>query len=314
MYAVVLCVAAPDKESKLLTLRDALADAVAGALDAVRASAGELGSGERASLRLCLGNAAAGAAEFRPNDAFLTFAGSAVRGVATRNLGAVLHAIAEPGCDEDMLNECARLYRDAMTMFTRQGHPDQWAALQNRLGLVLLRLDRATGDTELVKEALSAFQAALQVRKRGADPLKWAEVMNNIGQAAVLLGGQLRNAEALEKAAGACRGALEERTRERMPVAWATAQNNPGSALFLLGKLRREISVVEAAAAPQTARAGRQESRPRERPDRRAHAHRPAAHGMGAGRSRAHWNVSPANRGDAPSRPTATPRLASYPF
>jgi len=234
LYAVVLCVAALDKESKLLTLRDALAGAVAGALDAVRASAGDLSSGERASLCLCLGNAAAAAAEFWPDDGFLTVAaecfretlatlsedaGSAVRGVAARNLGAVLHAIAEPGCDEDMLNECARLYRDAMTVFTRQGHPAQWAAFQNRLGLVLLRLDRATGDTELVKEALSAFQAALQVRKRGADPLKWAEVMNNVGQAALLLGGQLRNAEALEKAAGACRGALEERTRERMPVA-----------------------------------------------------------------------------------------------
>ena len=264
LYAVGLCAAAPDIECKRLTLRDLLADTVAGALEAVKASAGELASGERASLRLCLGNAAAAAAEFRPDDGFLTVAaecfretlatipedaGPSLRGVATRNLGAVLHAIAERGCDEDMLNECARLYRESMTVFTRQGHPDQWSVLQNRLGLILLRLDRATGDTELVKEALSAFQAALQIRQRAADPLKWAEVMNNVGQAAQLLGGQLRNDEALEKAANACRGALEERSRERTPAAWAATQNNLGSALFLLGKLRREMSVVEAAAA-----------------------------------------------------------------
>ncbi|MDP6603410.1 MAG: cyclic nucleotide-binding domain-containing protein [Rhodospirillales bacterium] len=264
LYAVGLCAADPDTEGKELMLRDVLADAVAVALEAVQATAGELTSGERASLGLCLGNAAAAAAEFRADDGFLTVAaeglretlatipenaGPYVRGVATRNLGAVLHAIAERQCDEDMLNECARLYRDAMTVFTRQGYPSQWSALQNRLGLVLLRLDRATGGTELVKEALAAFQAALQIRKRAADPLKWAEVMNNVGQAALLLGGQLRSAEALEKAATACRGALEERTRERMPVAWAATQNNLGSALFLIGKLRREMPVVEAAAA-----------------------------------------------------------------
>ncbi len=264
LYAVGLCAANPNTDGKELTLHDVLADAVAGALEAAKAYMGELTSGERASLRLCLGNAAAAAVEFRADDGFLTVAAECfrealatmpedvepyVRGVATRNLGAVLHAIAEWRCDEEMLNECARLYRDAMTVFTQKNHPAQWATLQNRLGLVLLCLDRATGDTELVKDALSAFQAALQIRKRAADPLKWAEVMNNVGQAAQLLGGQLRNAEVLEKAAGACRGALEERTRETMPVAWATTQNNLGSALFLLGKLKRDMSVVEAAAA-----------------------------------------------------------------
>ncbi|PIW27136.1 MAG: hypothetical protein COW30_11610 [Rhodospirillales bacterium CG15_BIG_FIL_POST_REV_8_21_14_020_66_15] len=180
------------------------------------------------------------------------------RAVAQRALGAILPILAPewetlemPGDDEHKaagpLAQAAALLEAAAEHFTREAHPKDWAALQNRLGQICYRIDAQEGDQELLKKALNHYQAALQVFNRIDHPLRWAEVMNNIGQAAAILGEQLKSVELFEKAIEACSSALEVRQKLDHPLMWAATQNNLGSALFMLAKYTHDPAQLEAA-------------------------------------------------------------------
>ena len=180
------------------------------------------------------------------------------RAVAQRSLGAILPVLAPewetlemPGDDDHKaagpLAQAVELLDAAAEYFTRETHPKEWAALQNRLGHVCYRIDAQEGDQDLLKKALNHYQAALQVFNRVDHPMRWAEVMNNIGQAAAILGEQLKSVELFEKAIEACSSALEVRQKLTHPLLWAATQNNLGSGLFMLAKLTHDPAQLEAA-------------------------------------------------------------------
>lgn len=180
------------------------------------------------------------------------------RAVAQRALGAILPTLApewetlEMAADDEHkaagpMAQAAALLESAAEQFTRDSHPKEWAALQNRMGQICYRIDAQEGDQELLKQALNHYQAALQVFNRVEHPMRWAEVMNNIGQAAAILGEQLKSVELFEKAIEACSGALEVRHKLDHPLLWAATQNNLGSALFMLSKQTHDPGQVEAA-------------------------------------------------------------------
>lgn len=127
-------------------------------------------------------------------------------------------------------------WRLAAETLTRGSLPQEWAAVQTRLGVTLHRLDLLTGDSELLREALGCLQAALQVHTRTEAPARWAEIMNSIALVLEVYGEQLKNPEVLKRAIDACHLVLEVRTRERMPLAWASTMNTLGSALFLMDR------------------------------------------------------------------------------
>ncbi|MEQ9558423.1 MAG: cyclic nucleotide-binding domain-containing protein [Rhodospirillales bacterium] len=180
------------------------------------------------------------------------------RAVAQRALGAILPTLApewetlEMAADDEHkaagpLAQATALLEAAAEQFTRDSHPKEWAALQNRMGHICYRIDAQEGDQDLLKQALNHYQSALQVFNRVDHPMRWAEVMNNIGQAAAILGEQLKSVELFEKAIEACSGALEVRHKLDHPLLWAATQNNLGSALFMLSKQTHDPGQVEAA-------------------------------------------------------------------
>jgi hypothetical protein len=177
-------------------------------------------------------------------------------GLIHKQLAAVLTAWAERSKDQAQvhLEEAVRYWRLAGDVLTRATMPQEWAAVQTRLGVALYRLDLLTGDSELLRESLQALQAALQVHTRADAPHRWADVMNTIAQVLEVYGDQLKNPEVLKRAVDACRSVLEIRTRDRTPLAWASTSNTLGSALFLLdrhggglGHLAEADRILEAA-------------------------------------------------------------------
>lgn len=159
-------------------------------------------------------------------------------GLVHKYLAAALTAWGERVKDraEERLDEAVKEWRAAAESISKAAMPQEWAALQTRLGAALYRLDLLTGDTELLREALQALQAALQIHTRAEAPQRWAEVMHLIAQVLEVYGDQLKSPEVLKRAIDACQSVLEVRTRERTPLAWASTRNTLGSALFLLDR------------------------------------------------------------------------------
>lgn len=159
-------------------------------------------------------------------------------GLMHKYLAAALTARGERIKDraEDYLDEAVKEWRAAVECVSKATMPQEWAALQTRLGAALYRLDLITGDTELLREALQALQAAAQVHTRADTPGRWADIMHLIAQVLEVYGDQLKNPEVLKRAIDACQSVLEVRSRDRTPLAWATIRNTLGSALFLLDR------------------------------------------------------------------------------
>ena len=114
-------------------------------------------------------------------------------------------------------------YEIALTVFTRQEYAEDWAMIQNNLGLAYS--DRIRGEkADNLERAISAFQASLPVRTREAFPQYWADTQNNL---ALAYTNRIRGEKAdnLEIAIHASQAALEIYTREAFPEDWAMTQN-----------------------------------------------------------------------------------------
>jgi tetratricopeptide (TPR) repeat protein len=119
-------------------------------------------------------------------------------------------------------------YKAALTVYTREEAPHNWATGQNGLGTAYkdrIREDRAAN----LERAIDAFEKALTVYTREDAPHDWAMVQNNLGNA---YSNRLRDDRAanLERAIDAFEKALTVYTREDAPHRWATVQNNLGGA------------------------------------------------------------------------------------
>ncbi len=119
-------------------------------------------------------------------------------------------------------------YGVAATVFTRDAFPQDWARLQNNLGIAYT--NRIRGEkAENLETAIRCFQDALELCTRQAFPEQWATFQNNLGEA---YRNRIRGekTENLEAAIRCFQDALELRTRQAFPEYWAAPQNNLGAA------------------------------------------------------------------------------------
>ncbi|NEO72372.1 CHAT domain-containing tetratricopeptide repeat protein [Moorena sp. SIO3H5] len=118
-------------------------------------------------------------------------------------------------------------YEVALTVFTRDQFPEEWASTQNNLGSAYYK--RITGEkAQNLEDAIACYQLALEVRTRKAFPMDWASTQYNLG---IAYGDRItgEKAQNLENAIACYQLALEVRTREAFPVHWASTQNNLGN-------------------------------------------------------------------------------------
>ena len=112
----------------------------------------------------------------------------------------------------------------ALTVYTRESFPVEWAGIQNNLG----NNYRIWGQkAENFENAITAFTKALEVVTQESSPVEWAMIQNNLAAA---YGNRIRGekVENLERAISALQEALTVRTREAFPVEWADTQNKLG--------------------------------------------------------------------------------------
>jgi CHAT domain-containing protein len=119
-------------------------------------------------------------------------------------------------------------YELALTVYTREAFPQEWATTQNNLAAAYNR--RIWGDRgENLEQSIFAYEAALQVRTRETFPEEWANTQNNLG---AVYSERIRGdrAENIEQAIVAYQLVLQVRTHEAFPERWASTQNNLGAA------------------------------------------------------------------------------------
>jgi CHAT domain-containing protein len=118
-------------------------------------------------------------------------------------------------------------YEVALTVYTREALPIDWAATQNNLANAYR--DRIKGDrTHNIEQAIAASTAALNVYTREALPQSWAATQNNLALAYIdrIKGDRADN---IEQAIAAYTVALTVYTREALP-------ENHAETLFGLGR------------------------------------------------------------------------------
>ena len=127
----------------------------------------------------------------------------------------------------------------ALTVWTRDRHPYEWARALNSLGLTYLDMPR--GHREAIEAAIQAFTDALTVLTREAHPYEWAGVRNNLGRAY----DQRHGPGDVERAIACFTETLSVHTRQEAPGDWAHTQHNLGQ---LYGQSRDRPGDLDTAA------------------------------------------------------------------
>ncbi|WP_016879752.1 CHAT domain-containing protein, partial [Chlorogloeopsis fritschii] len=115
-------------------------------------------------------------------------------------------------------------YELALTVYTQQAFPVDWAAIQNNLAGAYR--NRIKGErAENLEMAIATCQEALKIRTFEAFPIDWAMTQNSLGSAySYRIRGE--RAENLEKAINCFQEALKVYSFDAFPYEWAATQNS----------------------------------------------------------------------------------------
>ncbi|MGE3873921.1 MAG: caspase family protein [Parvibaculaceae bacterium] len=161
--------------------------------------------------------------------------------------------------DNAALRQSLELYEQAREIAEHAKARDDWAIVQNNLGVALGALGQREGDASTLLKAVAAYEAALTVRSREQNPQAWAETENNLGTALSAVGQREKGTASLEKAITAYEAVLTVWTRESSSLYWAMVQNNLSQTLRLLGQresgtetLNKAVTASESALSART--------------------------------------------------------------
>ena len=80
------------------------------------------------------------------------------------------------------LHKAIEAFEAALTVYTREAHPLDWATEQQNIGNSWSAMpDDDRGES--LHKAIAAYEAALTVRKKDADTLNWASLHKSLGEA-----------------------------------------------------------------------------------------------------------------------------------
>jgi CHAT domain-containing protein/tetratricopeptide (TPR) repeat protein len=136
------------------------------------------------------------------------------------------HALRNPEDRAENLEQAIRAYEAALTVFTEDKYPQQWAAIQQNLGNAFY--ERSEEDPrQNIENAITAYQNTLKIMDKHSK--EWAAVQNSLGNAYAesLSGDPVEN---LEKAIQAYKDALTVLTQQAFPEDWAQTMDNLGHA------------------------------------------------------------------------------------
>ena len=208
------------------------------------------------------------------------------------NLANALYSIGVQSSDQSVLRQAIDAADKALTVYTRQTDPSQWALARNNRSAMLIDLAHliylasssaemaaaaagnpdptsipevvaATGEANtLLGDALSMLEATAAAQVQDAAPLDWAMLHHTLAMGYEQRGELNHAAEDLRRAVAAYEDVLTVHTRERTPAQWVTSSNTLAIALKHLSEethdpapLRRAVAIyrdVVAASSPET--------------------------------------------------------------
>ncbi|NES80097.1 MAG: CHAT domain-containing protein [Moorea sp. SIO2B7] len=120
-------------------------------------------------------------------------------------------------------------YESATKVFTRENSSENWAAIQDNLGIAYAQISILGKRSEYLETAIRYYLVALDIRTRESLPNKWAETQNHLGNAYFyrIQGEKTKN---LEISIHHYLAALEEINSKNYPICWAAIQHNLGTA------------------------------------------------------------------------------------
>lgn len=161
----------------------------------------------------------------------LTPAGSADWAMTQNNIGLAWSRLPTGDISENLRNAIT-YYDRALTVYTKESHPEEWARAHSNLGYAWSEI-LAGNRTESVQKGMAEYRLAQQVYTKEAFPDPWASTQENLGVALADLptGNRTQN---LQNAIADCSAALTIYTREHSPANWAHANSNLGTFWSLL--------------------------------------------------------------------------------
>lgn len=142
-------------------------------------------------------------------------------------------------------------YEVAVTIFTREAFPQEWANIQTNLAPAYrhrIRGNRADNQ----EKAIAACNNALLIYTRDDFSEKWATLQNNLG---LIYTDRItgEKAENIEKSISCYETALKVVNRAQLPELWGTLQNNLGNAYLFRIQGDKEQNLEKAIACYQVA-------------------------------------------------------------
>lgn len=164
-----------------------------------------------------------------------------------QRLGEALRLLASNGHPEELPRALAA-FQSAAQIFTQEAHPQQWASLQDDIGLTEADLALRTPGTDHLRAAITAFDQALTVRTKDAMPWEWAITQQLLGHALITLGERDPSSGGYDQAVAADHSALEILSAQNDPDDWSNAEIDLGTALSSIGQARDQADQMQEAA------------------------------------------------------------------
>lgn len=161
------------------------------------------------------------------------------------NLGIVYHDLA--GGRRGALLEAVKCYQQALSVFSREAHPEPYALAQNNLALAYLSMPlQEAGDQLRMGIAVQALREALKVYTPESHPEQWASAQLNLANAYQYLP-SAHPADNLAQAVELYEVVLAARDPAVDPSGYARVLANQGNALAHLGIFDHAVAKLEEA-------------------------------------------------------------------
>ena len=139
-------------------------------------------------------------------------------------------------------------YRTAVGMIARGEFPDNWAALNVRLGLALHGLALADEGIDMLQKAADTMTDATRVWTLTEHPVQWADIQNSLGGLLLTMGKLSQAPDLYDKAINVFLSVASVWTRTKAPMVWATTLANLGAALKEKGNVANSEAILAKAA------------------------------------------------------------------
>lgn len=169
------------------------------------------------------------------------------RGSARNYLGVISHIKGEREGGTEILLAAVTAFEEALTEWTRDLLPNDWAKAKMNLANSLHALAQRDAGNDRLSRAINAYHDALELRTRAEFPSDWALTQMNLGTALRTMGEREQSTTLIAQSIAAFDAALTVRTQTAMPEKWAMTTLNKSISLRVIGEMQQDPAPLEQA-------------------------------------------------------------------